>query len=247
MKFTPAAVVAFLALWESALAGGIEVRTHPVTLFLTLALIAHQQTTCRNVTLVSSTSSRSARRPLLLRSPLALALHHLRESLPLRPRANQIPRSRSPVSLLHRGRPPQSRLLRSRPLQSRPLLSRPLLSKLLRNRLLRNRLLRNRPLRSKLLQSKLLQSKLLQSRLLRNRLLRNRPLRSKLLQSKLLQSKLLQSRLLRNRLLRNRPLRNKPLRNKPLRSRLLLQPRATTSLQRPRTRKLSRLPNPSRP
>jgi hypothetical protein len=217
MKFTPAAVVAFLALWESALAGGIEVRTHPVTLFLTLALIAHQQTTCRNVTLVSSTSSRSARRPLLLRSPLALALHHLRESLPLRPRANQIPRSRSPVSLLHRGRPPQSRLLRSRPLQSRPLLSRPLLSKLLRNRLLRNRLLRNRPLRSKLLQSKLLQSKLLQSRLLRNRLLRNRPLR------------------------------NKPLRNKPLRSRLLLQPRATTSLQRPRTRKLSRLPNPSRP
>lgn len=27
MKFTPAAVVAFLTLWESTLAGGIEVRT----------------------------------------------------------------------------------------------------------------------------------------------------------------------------------------------------------------------------
>jgi len=34
MKFTLTAVVTFLALWESTVASGIEVRTRPVTLFL---------------------------------------------------------------------------------------------------------------------------------------------------------------------------------------------------------------------
>jgi len=218
MKFTPAAVVAFLALWESTLAGGIEVRTHPVTPSLTLALIARQLTIYRNVNLVSSTISRSGTRPLpytifprprpLLRSPLALAALHLRVS-PLHPRANKTSRSRLPVSLFLRSRPLRSKLLRS---------------KLPRSRLPRSRLLQSkfsRPLRSR-------SSKLLRNRLLRSRLLRNRPLR--------------------NKPLRNRPLRSRPLQSRPRRRRLLFQPRSTTtSLQRPRTRKLSRLQNPSRP
>ena len=208
MKFTPAAVVAFLALWESTLAGGIEVRTHPVTPFLALALIARQLTIYRNVNLVSSTISRSGKRPLpytifprprpLLRSPLALAALHLRVS-PLHPRPNKTSRSRLPVSLF----------------------------------------LRSRPLRSKLLRSKLPRSRLPRSRLLQSKF--SRPLRSR-------SSKLLRNRLLRSRLLRNRPLRNRPLRSRPRQRRLLFQPRSTTtSLQRPRTRKLSRLQNPSRP